>query len=56
MTVRSRDYLKARFETNDTPSQDDFQDLIDSMVIVGEDYVVHDDAVVVHDDALVTLT
>ena len=56
MTAQSREYLKARFEQNDTPTAQDFLDLIDSFVLVGDDHVVHNDEIVTHDGTLVTLT
>jgi len=56
MTVQTRDYLKKRFERDDQPTEQDFQDLIDTMNVVGEDFVCHDDDVVCHDDAPVSLT
>lgn len=43
MTIRSRDYLKARFETDDTPSSVDFGDLIDSFLLVSDDFITHED-------------
>lgn len=43
MVARSRDYLKGRFEKNDTPSAQDFGDLIDSFLLVGDDFMSHED-------------
>ncbi|MEE9609547.1 MAG: hypothetical protein V3U03_17555 [Myxococcota bacterium] len=56
MPAKTRDELKSKFETNDVPTQQDFQDLIDSFVLVSEGFVTHDDQVVVHEGDVVTLT
>jgi hypothetical protein len=32
MAIRTAEYLKSRFEKGDLPSQEDFEDLIDSSV------------------------
>ena len=34
MTAQSRDYLKAKFQTGIAPPQQDWQDLIDSFMLV----------------------
>lgn len=40
MTIRTRTYLKTRYETGDKPSQTDFSDMIDSLVSVAEDPIL----------------
>lgn len=35
--VKNREYLKGQFETNDIPTGEDFADLLDSVLIKGED-------------------
>lgn len=39
MTARGRDYLKSRFESGDVPPEQDWQDLIDSFLLVTEGFV-----------------
>lgn len=56
MAVQAKDYLKTRFESGDTPSAQDFTDLVDSLVAVSTDFICHDDEVVSHEDEVVTLT
>ena len=56
MAVQTKAYLKERFESGDTPSEQDFADLIDSMVVVGSDYMTEAGGVVCHDGDVVTLT
>lgn len=60
MAVQSRDYLKSRFEHLDTPSAQDFADLIDTMALVGDEFVVDEDTLtlVIDEDTMqpVTLT
>ena len=42
MTAQSRDYLKTRFEQQDVPTAQDFQDLLDSFELVGGGFWVDD--------------
>ena len=42
MTARDRDFLKSRFELNDVPPEADWQDLIDSFLLVTEGFTYHE--------------
>lgn len=56
MAIKTRGELKSVFETGDQPPGPDFADLIDTMMLASDDFVVYDDSVVVHAGELVSLT
>lgn len=55
MAVQSRQYLKTRFEKDDTPSQQDFVDLIDSMMLVDADLLSYDHELLTYEHDVLTI-
>ena len=52
MAVKTRSYLKTRFQSGDQPDAQDFTDLLDSMIIVDDDVATYDGDVLTIDGDL----